>query len=652
MPLYFGSAAVSKVYLGNTQVQAAYLGTTSLLSSTLSFSTISPNTGDVSTAFTVTGSGFSASGLTVTVGGYAVNNLQVSSDTSMSFKIAGAVLRGVQPIVITTANGSVTNSTALTVIRPTITNFTPTTGSVGTDMTINGADFIGTMTILFTATGQQPVEATNVTVVSANQMVCKVPTLTAGTSYRVSVANSNQAGSTSDTMFVYGTPAPTYASISPASGSPGSTVSITGTNFVSGSTTVTIGGLAATTSVVSSTLLSCTVPSGLANNTAYNVVITTSSGSATGTGVFTCTIPSPTYTGVSPSSGKLGTTVTITGTNFLSGMTVTVGGTAATGVSVTSSTSLTCSLPALSSAGYKDIVLTTASGSVIGSNAVQYYLAPTISSTSVPQANPGTVVTINGTNFVGGGTSVTVGGTTATVTNVQATQVRFSMPTLSGDGSKSLVVTTPGGSASSTIAYYAARSAVTTSYTTAGSGSYSIPAWCNKVDVVVVGGGGGGNGGGAGMVNGGGGGGGLFGAATIYRGSDVTWGTTTLSYTVGAGGAGAPDSYSAGQNGTASSAVGGAVSGSGGQGGKGQGIVQKGYNAGNYASGSVYSFNGVTYPTAIGTGGTEGVGFPYTAAGKGGTPGGGGGGGGGIVLGTGTPGGAGGVGGVFFRAYQ
>jgi IPT/TIG domain len=56
----------------------------------------------------------------------------------------------------------------------------------------------------------------------------------------------------------------------------------------------------------------------------------------------------PTVTGVSPNSGpaKGGTQVTITGTNFASGATVTFGGTAATNVVVASSTSITATAPA------------------------------------------------------------------------------------------------------------------------------------------------------------------------------------------------------------------------------------------------------------------------------------------------------------------
>ena len=67
----------------------------------------------------------------------------------------------------------------------------------------------------------------------------------------------------------------------------------------------------------------------------------------------------PTVTAISPSTGTTsgGTSVTITGTNFLTGATVHIGGTAATNVSVVSSTSITATTPA-HAAGTVDVVVT------------------------------------------------------------------------------------------------------------------------------------------------------------------------------------------------------------------------------------------------------------------------------------------------------
>ena len=72
-------------------------------------------------------------------------------------------------------------------------------------------------------------------------------------------------------------------------------------------------------------------------------------------------LPPPNPTAITPASGSTsgGTSVTITGTGFASGATVTFGGTAATGVSVGSSTSITATTPG-HTPGAVDVVITNA----------------------------------------------------------------------------------------------------------------------------------------------------------------------------------------------------------------------------------------------------------------------------------------------------
>ena len=97
-------------------------------------------------------------------------------------------------------------------------------------------------------------------------------------------------------------------------------------------------------------------PAGTAG--ARDVRVTLSGGqSATRTGGFTYTAPvTPTLSAVSPVSGPAagGTAVTLTGTNFAAGATVTVGGAAATSVVVVSSTRITAVTPA-GAAGARDV---------------------------------------------------------------------------------------------------------------------------------------------------------------------------------------------------------------------------------------------------------------------------------------------------------
>jgi IPT/TIG domain len=138
-----------------------------------------------------------------------------------------------------------------------------------------------------------------------------------------------------------------------------------------------------------------------------------------------------TVTAISPVSGTTsgGTAVTISGTNFQTGATVTIGGLAAT-VTAVSATSISATTPA-HSAGAVDVTVTN-SDSTTATLANGYtYVAPVVSVTGVsPNSGPaagGTAVTISGTNFQAGA-KVTFGGTLATITGVNPTSISAMTP--------------------------------------------------------------------------------------------------------------------------------------------------------------------------------------------------------------------------------
>ena len=187
--------------------------------------------------------------------------------------------------------------------------------------------------------------------------------LAAGTS-TITAATSGISGSAALTVTTGGgNPAPTVTAISPVSGTTagGTAVAITGTGFLSGAT-VTFGGTAASNAtVVSGTSITATTPVHVAG--AVNVVVTDSGGSGTLTNGFTYSNPAPTVTAISPASGTTagGTAVMITGTGFLPGATVKIGGAAATTVTVVGSTSITATTPA-NAAGIVSVVATNPDG--------------------------------------------------------------------------------------------------------------------------------------------------------------------------------------------------------------------------------------------------------------------------------------------------
>ncbi len=109
--------------------------------------------------------------------------------------------------------------------------------------------------------------------------------------------------------------APNITSLSPTSGSVGTTVTISGANFGTTqgtSSTVQFSGIPATPTSWSATQIVAAVPSG----SATGLVTVTVGGIASNGVAFTVVASTPSITSLSPTSGSVGTTVTISGANF------------------------------------------------------------------------------------------------------------------------------------------------------------------------------------------------------------------------------------------------------------------------------------------------------------------------------------------------
>ena len=163
----------------------------------------------------------------------------------------------------------------------------------------------------------------------------------------------------------------------------------------------------------------------------------------------------PTVSSVVPNGGSTagGTAVTIAGTNFAAGATVTFGGTAATNVVVVNSTTITATTPA-HAAGAITVTVTVNSQSGSLTNGFTYIAPPTVSSVSPNNGSTagGTAVTITGTNFAAG-TTVTLGGTAATsVVVMNSTTITATTPAGSA-GAVTVTVTVSGQSGSLTSGF-------------------------------------------------------------------------------------------------------------------------------------------------------------------------------------------------------
>ena len=194
---------------------------------------------------------------------------------------------------------SIVNLAAATDVVPTITGLSSTSALVGASaftLTVTGSKFIESASVV----RWNGVNRTT-TFVSATQLTAAIPAtdLTAAGVSPITVFNPAPGGGTSNAMdFTVNNPVPAIVSLSPSSAVSGSaafTLTVTGTNFVNGST-VRWNGADHTTSFVSATQITAAIPAadvataGSFNVTVYNA---TPGGGESNTSAFSVAVPVP-----------------------------------------------------------------------------------------------------------------------------------------------------------------------------------------------------------------------------------------------------------------------------------------------------------------------------------------------------------------------
>ncbi|TMI97768.1 MAG: hypothetical protein E6H01_12990, partial [Bacillati bacterium ANGP1] len=218
---------------------------------------------------------------------------------------------------------------------PTITGFTPSSGPVGTNVTINGTNFTGATAVAFNSV------SASFTVTSATAIQATVP---AGATTGPLSVTAPAGTATSSTAFTV-VPPPTITSFAPTSGPAGTSVTINGTSFT-GATAVAFNGVSASFTVTSDTAIQATVPAGA---TTGPLSVTAPAGTATSSAAFTV-VPPPTITSFAPTSGPAGTSVTINGTSLTGATAVAFNGVSAS-FTVTSATAIQATVPAGATTG-------------------------------------------------------------------------------------------------------------------------------------------------------------------------------------------------------------------------------------------------------------------------------------------------------------
>lgn len=235
---------------------------------------------------------------------------------------------GQKDVVLTSLDGGTyTYPNGYTAVEsvPTITGFTPPSGpqEAGTDLTISGSNFGPGVGVTVGGVDCDDIEIHH----NGTQITCKTPAGVAGQA-AVIVTNTDGGTVTADDPFVY-LSEPTIDTVAPAAGTMegGTNITITGTDFVDGAT-VTVGGVACEdVSVDDAETITCTTPAG--DPGAAEIVVKNPDDVTTSVSDKFSYISAPTIDedGVSPSSGNMGggTTITITGSGFVEGATVTIG---------------------------------------------------------------------------------------------------------------------------------------------------------------------------------------------------------------------------------------------------------------------------------------------------------------------------------------
>jgi uncharacterized protein YjiK len=296
----------------------------------------SPSGGPVGTLVTLTGNKFTGATAVTFQGANAA--FAVVSDTSITATVPAGATTG--KISVTTLAGTGSNVSDFTVTSAGLHDVAVTGVTAPTPVIVNTAQTVtvnvanqGNETETFTVTLADSLAATvggpqTVTNLAGGgtQTLTFAWTPTAIGTHTLTATASTVTGETDTadnvrtaTSAVNSAP-PIVTSFSPTAGPVGTSVTVTGAHFT-GATRVAFNNTSATFTVLSDTSLTATVPP---NATTGRITVTTPVGTGSSSSDFTVTA-APTVISIVPNTIKAGTggSVTLTGTNFASGATLT-----------------------------------------------------------------------------------------------------------------------------------------------------------------------------------------------------------------------------------------------------------------------------------------------------------------------------------------
>ncbi|HEX7905243.1 MAG TPA: FG-GAP-like repeat-containing protein [Chitinophagaceae bacterium] len=337
-----------------------------------------------------------------------LNGIQFSTSYNTSFVHDVNRTTDTIMLIVTNTSGISDTTTKYQYYYPPVkvTSFTPIQAGTGTQVTISGSNFSMPFSVAF-----GNVNASSITYVSPTEVKA---TVVVGASGFVRVCTTTGQDSLAGFIFL---PPPTISSFTPMTAPAGTTITITGTNFAS-VTSVTIGGVPVSYTVISPTTITAITPSGPSGN----VVVTTTGGIATLPGF----VSQPTITSFTPSQGTHGTIMTITGTSFNAATAVSVGGVPVISYTVNSSNGIT----AVVGPGASGVVQVSTPGGSSTLDNFTWFAPPVITNFSPVSGPVGTTITITGTGFhlTTTGNTVYFGAVQATVTAASPTSLTVTIP--------------------------------------------------------------------------------------------------------------------------------------------------------------------------------------------------------------------------------
>ncbi len=398
--------------------------------------------GNPANSITISGTGF-VNGATVTVNGVVLTNIIVVNGNTIVATLPSGF--NSSSVNVAVQNPNQVASTPTTVVNPINTSVpvASTTGVVlsgnpANSMTISGTGFVNGATV--TVNG---VVLTNITVVNGNTIVATLPSGFNSNSVNVAVQNPNQVAGTPTTVVnPINTSVPVASTTGVVlSGNPANSITISGTGFVNGAT-VTVNGVVLTNIIlVNGNTIVATLPSGFNSNSVNVAVQNPNQVASTPTTVvnpINTSVPVASTTGV-VLSGNPANSMTISGTGFANGATVTVNGVVLSNIIVVNGNTIVATLP--SGFNSSSVNVAVQNPGQVGVPTLNIVSPP---NTSVPVATVTGIVTIGNITTITGPTLITVNGLGFS-SRANITINGVAVPVVASIGNNTLIINLPVG---------------------------------------------------------------------------------------------------------------------------------------------------------------------------------------------------------------